>query len=204
MVIIDNGHGSDTKGKRSPNGLLKEYEWTRIVSRMLKERLDKEGIPSMLVVPESNDIKLTERVNRINAIHKVYPMAFLISIHNNAAGSNREWTKANGFSIFVSKNSSSKSKKLASIFTDNAIERGLTGNRSIPKNKYWTWPLTQKSDIYILSKSSCPAVLTENLFMDNISDYDFLMSNNGKEKIVQLHLDSIKDFLLYLDSEKKG
>ena len=28
-ILIDNGHGSNTKGKRSPDGRLMEYAYTR-------------------------------------------------------------------------------------------------------------------------------------------------------------------------------
>ena len=28
-ILIDNGHGYDTKGKCSPDGLFREYRWTR-------------------------------------------------------------------------------------------------------------------------------------------------------------------------------
>ncbi len=31
-VLIDNGHGSDTPGKRSPNGRLREYAYTREIA----------------------------------------------------------------------------------------------------------------------------------------------------------------------------
>ena len=29
VVLLDNGHGEDTKGKRSPDGSLLEYAYTR-------------------------------------------------------------------------------------------------------------------------------------------------------------------------------
>ena len=35
-ILIDNGHGEDTKGKCSPDGRLKEYAYTReIASRIV-------------------------------------------------------------------------------------------------------------------------------------------------------------------------
>ncbi|MBQ0142118.1 MAG: N-acetylmuramoyl-L-alanine amidase, partial [Prevotellaceae bacterium] len=32
-ILIDNGHGSDTPGKRSPDGLFREYSYTREIAR---------------------------------------------------------------------------------------------------------------------------------------------------------------------------
>lgn len=48
---------------------------------------------------------------------------------------------------------------------------------------------------YILRKTKCPAVLTENLFQDNKDDVDFLLSDKGKEAIVKLHVDGIVSYL---------
>jgi N-acetylmuramoyl-L-alanine amidase len=44
--------------------------------------------------------------------------------------------------------------------------------------------------------TNCPAVLTENLFMDNKEDVKLLLSEEGKNKIVNLH---VKGILTYLD-----
>ena len=48
-----------------------------------------------------------------------------------------------------------------------------------------------ESDFYILRHTSCPAVLTENLFMDNWDDYNFLLPEEGRQAIVDLHVDGI-------------
>jgi len=48
-----------------------------------------------------------------------------------------------------------------------------------------------ESDFYILRHTSCPAILTENLFMDNQDDYNFLLSEEGRQAIVDLHVDGI-------------
>ena len=32
-ILIDNGHGVETPGKRSPDGILREYAWNRKTSR---------------------------------------------------------------------------------------------------------------------------------------------------------------------------
>lgn len=87
-----------------------------------------------------------------------------------------------------------KSKKLAEIFTDESISRKMTGNRSIPSCKYWTWSWT-KSDIGILKNTSCPAVLTENGFMDCKEECDYLLSEKGKQDFVDLHVAAIEKYI---------
>ena len=31
-ILIDNGHGIDTPGKRSPDGVLREYAWNHLIA----------------------------------------------------------------------------------------------------------------------------------------------------------------------------
>lgn len=194
-VLVDNGHGINTKGKCSPDKRLKEYLWTRTASKMIVSRLCEIGIDADLLVPEMNDIPLSTRVKRVNDTCKKLGSSnvLLVSIHNNAGGSGIKWMDSRGFSVFVSKNASKKSKELAEMLTDEAVSRRLIGNRSIPKDKYWTWSWTDK-DIYILKNSNCPAVLTENLFQDNKEDVDYLLSPEGLLNLVNLHVEMIKKY----------
>ena len=39
IVILDPAHGSDVKGKRSPDGNHLEYIWRREICKKLKDRL---------------------------------------------------------------------------------------------------------------------------------------------------------------------
>jgi len=48
------------------------------------------------------------------------------------------------------------------------------------------------SNFAILRDTLCPAVLTENLFMDQPDDCRFLLSDEGRDLIVDLHLSAIK------------
>lgn len=34
-ILVDNGHGIKTPGKCSPDGLLREYAWNRLISSLL-------------------------------------------------------------------------------------------------------------------------------------------------------------------------
>ena len=43
--------------------------------------------------------------------------------------------------------------------------------------------------------SWCPAVLTENFFMDNHSDLEYLQSRAGKQAVVDTHVEGIIDYL---------
>ena len=186
-VLIDNGHGVDTKGKRSPDGSLLEYEYCRKIAKMVVDKLKNKGVDAELLVPEINDINLNERVNRVNKYH--HKDTILISIHIDAAGDGRDWMKAKGWSVFVSTNASSTSKILADYLAISAKKNGLNVRQQYNDRTYWT------KNLCILRESNCPAVLTENLFMDNKADVEFLLSNEGIETITNIHVDGILNFL---------
>lgn len=190
-ILIDNGHGSDTKGKRSPDGRLLEYRWAREIAQRITTALRSRGIDAERIVTEERDISLTERVRRVNNICRQTDArnVCLVSIHVNAAGSGG-WRIARGWSGWVYTRSSDNSKRLAQLLYAEAEQRGLQGNRSVPKEKYWT------ANFYILRYTNCPAVLTENLFQDNKEDVEYLLSEKGKQTIVDLHVEAI---LRYLD-----
>lgn len=194
-VLIDNGHGENTPGKCSPDGRLREFAYCREIAQRVSRELSIRGIDAILLVPERTDTALRERVRKVNGwANKLGRQhLLLVSIHNNAAGADGEWHNATGFSVFISKNASTKSKLLAQIFTDTATEMGLMGNRSVPPEKYWVQSLAMTRD------TTCPAVLTENLFQDNENDVKFLLSEEGKRAIVALHVNSI---LKYINSIK--
>ena len=67
-VLIDNGHGVNTPGKRSPDGRFREYKYNREIAAAVVEHLKLRGIDAELLVPEEEDISLEERSRRVNKI----------------------------------------------------------------------------------------------------------------------------------------
>ena len=190
-ILIDNGHGQNTPGKRSPDRTFFEWKFNREIAIPLVEELKKLGYDAERIVTEDvQDVTLTERCRRVNAwCNKLGKQnVILISVHANAAG-NGEWKNARGFTVHVAKVSSERSKQLAQSLYAAADKRGFRGNRSVPKERYWTDNFT------IIAKTNCPAVLTENLFYDNKEDLAILQSEEGKRKIVELHVEGIVNFL---------
>lgn len=188
-IWIDNGHGENTLGKCSPDKRFREWSYTREIARRVVAELKSQGYDAELLTPEDRDVSLSERVRRANAVRD----SIVISIHNNAAGGDGKWHNATGWSGFVAPNASQNSKRLAQILLEEAHKRGLQGNRSIPKEKYWV------GNFAIIRDTKMPAVLTENLFQDSQEDVKLLESEEGKKKIVDLHVEGIKRYL----SEKK-
>lgn len=190
-LLLDNGHGIDTPGKCSPDKSICEYKWAREMVERIAKKAQLAGIPTKIIVPELEDVPLKTRTARINAICKGNDARqfVAISVHINAAGSDNRWHDARGFCAFVAPNASKSSVRLAQLLWTHADKAGLRGNRSVPECKYWVQSLAMCRD------TVCPAVLTENLFMDNRIDAGFLNSEFGKEIIAEVHIAAIKDYI---------
>ena len=186
-ILIDNGHGHDTPGKRSPDGSLLEYAYAREIATMLEAELKAHGYDALRITPEENDIPLRERCRRAN---KYSPKeAILVSIHCNAAASDGKWHTAHGWAAYLSNNASASSKRLARSLAGAAKEQGLHVRLYSPQQPYWT------QNLAICRDTRCPAVLTENLFQDNKADVAYLLSEEGKQAIVALHLQGITNYI---------
>lgn len=192
-ILIDNGHGSDTPGKRSPDGSLLEYRWSREIASRIVLLLKSKGYNAELLVPEETDISLQTRAVRVNNFCKKLGSSnvLLVSIHINAAGMGSVWMNAKGWSAYTSPGTT-KSDALAEYiydeieknFPDRKIRKDLTdGDRDFEAN------------FYILKKTLCPAVLTENFFMDNQEECNYLLQESTKEKIVSSHVKGIIKFI---------
>ena len=53
----------------------------------------------------------------------------------------------------------------------------------------------KESQFYILKHTVCPAVLSENFFMDTEKDCRFMMTDAGRERIAKVHYNTIKRIL---------
>lgn len=186
-------HGSNTPGKRSPNGVLREYAYTREIAKLVKEKLENEhGVKTILLIPEEEDISLGERCRRANKIHAQNNCdTILISIHLNAAGNGVNWASGKGFEAYTYYGYS-KSDILADCLYE-AAEKYLPGVKM--RTDLSDGDKDKEAGFYILKHTIMPAVLTENLFQDNKEDYEFLLSPEGKEAIVGLHVQGILDYI---------
>lgn len=199
-VLLDNGHAKSTPGKRSPlfedGKQFFEYEFARDIVKRISNELQKLNINYKIVTPEVDyDVPLTTRANRVNRYCSKLGKdnCLLISIHANAAGMGKDWMNARGWSVWTTKGKTD-SDKYADIFYKEAEKLlpkyGMTLRRDLSDgdNDY-------ESNFTILYKSKCPAILTENLFQDNKIDCEFLMSEQGREVITQIHVNAIKNIL---------
>ena len=193
FILIDNGHGLDTPGKRSPDSKFLEATYTREIARKVVADLIDRDYNAQLLVPEPEDIPLSERVCRINAQCNTLGKSnvIIISIHVNAAGNGSQWLNATGWSCYTSKGQTTSD--LIAEYLYEAATKNFPGKR-IRTDKSDGDPDWEES-FYILRKTLCPAVLTENFFMDNHSDLEYLQSRTGKQAIIDTHVEAVTEYL---------
>lgn len=189
IILLDNGHGRETPGKRSPDGRLMEWEYTRQLAAAIEARLLATGYNVRRIVEEAADVPLRERCRRVNEVCRTHPHVLLISLHCNAAGNGSQWCEARGWGAYVSLNASENSKRLARSLCEAAELFGQKVRRYAPGQPWWP------QDLAMCRDTQCPAVLTENLFQDNRADVDYLLSMEGKQALADLHVQGIADYI---------
>lgn len=186
IIILDAGHGVETPGKRSPvyNGnQLFEWEFNRDIVMRIVRMLHHAGYGEQVKCGiVSHDTPLRERVKLINEIpgDKV-----LVSIHANAGG-------GTGFEAFTY-HGESASDKYATIICEE-FQKEFPHERL--RSDFSDGDPDKEAAFYILKHTNCPAVLTENFFMDNPRDCAMLKDYDVRERIAMFHTRAILRILI--------
>lgn len=190
--ILDNGHGEDTKGKRSPeyapNKQLKEGDFNRIIVNKLYKRLKEEGVNSSILVPEKTDIDIEERFKRIDKEKDTKPRIYLAVHANSIPSPNNRWSPVNGIEVYYRKQDNS-SKEIANTFINSLVESTGANNRGIKTANFYLLENSNSIDI--------PAILIESGFLTNKEELQKLLSDNYQDKIVEGLLNAIKEINEY-------
>ena len=182
-LYIDNGHGIDTKGKRSPvwkdGSQLFEWEYNRQLVADIVELLNGTNITPIIVVPEVNDISLSERVDRVNKAARFHASDnnLFLSVHGNAGG-------GTGWECFTANQCSEKSVRFAKMLSDRF-------SQMFPNEKNRG---CKKENFFVIKHTCCPAVLTENFFFDNETDCKKMIDKDFRHSIAEVHAIAIKDY----------
>lgn len=162
-IAIDAGHGKETAGKRSPDGLLREYEFNRDVAQRLKGHLTRHGIDVMLTAPNDTDVSLNTRCTLSNNAKCDY----FVSIHANAYG--ETWNTAKGWEIYILSKGGQAEKLARDIRTASVPQLGLV-DRGVKCEQF-----------AVLKNTAMPAVLIEHGFYTNIDECEKLKTAEFRE-----------------------
>ena len=184
--LLDNGHGGlnpetgeyvTAPAKMFDHGdfVFQEGVFNRQIVARVAEKLKAAGIDFMILVPEWEDISLTERVRRVNEQHINGNLCSVVCIHANAGGGvGREFFTSEGQTI---------SDKMADCYFDAFDDE-------IPKQKVRTgkWEdgdRDKEARFAMVQKVIPSSVLLEIGFMDNYDEAKWMMSDEGQEDIAE-------------------
>ena len=186
LVGLDDGHGMETAGKRTPalkadlqfrgktykkGSIIHENDFNENLMELLEKELDRCGIGHIQLAPGDTDISLQNRVKKANS----NKCDLVVSLHANAlAGAWQE--KAYGLVVIHHKNCQAKSKTLANNcykylskdvkwYSNGATKYGVKADQDI-----------SGYSLYILKNTTMPAILVEYGFMDNWEDVKMMCS----------------------------
>ncbi len=191
FILLDPGHGQETPGKRSPvwpdGSILYEYEFNRDICSRISSALFRDGLGTKVynLVPELDDISLAERIRRARRwCTSLGNDALLISVHANAGG-------GTGFEVFTTPGedhsdlyASQFSEMLKASFPDIKFRADVGDNDP-----------DKEANFYIIKNAPCPAMLVENLFMDNEADCRKLLDPGFRDKLAGVYVEFIKKVL---------
>ena len=194
-IILGTAHLKSTPGKCSPDGKFREYYYSRKVVAAIKANLKNLGY-NVFVDIEDDDLNVTQsrelqlRCKVVNDLCKLYKDCVYVSIHVNAASSDGKWHTATGWEIYTTPGKT-KADKLATCLYEVA-KKNFKDIKL--RTDFFDGDPDKEANLYVLKHTSCPAVLTENLFQDNKSDVEYLLSDKGFNEIVKIHVEGILEY----------
>ncbi|MGX1832383.1 N-acetylmuramoyl-L-alanine amidase [Paenibacillus taichungensis] len=180
-VWIDAGHGGKDPGAVA-NG-IQEKDIVLKVSIGIKNRLEADYENVQVLLSRSTDVflELKERTTKSNAAGA----DLLVSIHCNAGGGK------GGFESFRYTSASENSIKL-----QDKLHKAIMGKLGgIDRGQ-------KAQNLHMVRESKMPAVLTENLFIDVVSDADRLKQTTVINAIIDGHVQGIAAYLGLVEKTK--
>lgn len=203
-IFLDAGHGGiDPRGNYTTfpgkcyyhknrdfhkGGWFYEGVSNRNITYKVAEKLTAMRYYPVIVSHPYIDTSLTHRSNLANHLSTSFKRNVFISNHSNAVSSTN---KARGFEIFTSPGHT-KSDDFAKIYFDNmqASFKDEITYRPASDTK-----CDKEARFTVLTNTIMPAILTEHLFFDNVHDADLLFSEYFIDKVSDVQVKSILDFI---------
>lgn len=174
-IAVDPGHGGNDPGAIGPSG-YSEAEAALDISLRLRDLLESYNADVVMTRESDVTVGLQERANIANNAGA----DIFVSIHNNAFDGT-----AQGIETYYFEGLSpwSEAAQLADSVQSNLIAEINSPDRGIKTDSFT-----------VLSQTNMPAILTENMFIDNPHEEAKLMQPSVRERIAEAHLDGIADY----------
>lgn len=171
-IAIDDGHGMETAGKRTPlfsdGSYMKENEFNNAVAQLLKVMLEKVGVETVMVAYEDTDVSLATRVQRANdSKADAY-----VSIHANAYGDGVSFNDGQGIETWIYEYTGQTTYNLAEKVQNELVSLCGRRDRGIKRS----------SAFYVLKNTNMSAILVECGFMTNLEEALLLKTDDYRKK----------------------
>lgn len=168
-IFIDPGHGRSDPGAVA-NG-LKEKDLVLTISRHMRDMLLDEYQDVQVQMSRDSDIylSLSERAQIANA----WGADYFVSIHCNAGG-------GTGFETFIH-----DSRPAKSVAYQNVVHPAILDKMGVRDRG------KKAANFAVLRLTKMPAILTENLFIDNASDAKLLKDPVFLQQVARGHVEGI-------------
>lgn len=191
VIIIDAGHGGIDGGTQTKDGVL-EKDINLSIAMKLKNVLTSFGYNVIMTRESDTSIhsdgvtgirnqKISDIKNRLHIIEST-DNAIFISIHQNYFSQ----SKYSGAQIFYSKNNPFSEKLAQSIRASVISNLQKENTREIKQSG---------KEIYLLNKTTVPAVMVECGFLSNKEEADLLKTENYQLKLAFFIATGITDYL---------
>ncbi len=189
-VIIDAGHGGEDGGAvgKTEMGEVYEKDLNLTIAMKLRDRLTQAGIT--VIMTREKDVLLYDRNTDYHGRRKVLdlaarlhigestPDALFISIHMNAFPQ----SKYHGLQVYYSPNHPLSRTLAQAMQTKAAADLQPDNQRKIKQ---------AGSNIFILDRLQCPAVMIECGFLSNAAECAVLQNENYQDRLVAILADCI-------------
>lgn len=187
IPILDTGHGGIvngryvTPGKRYDKSQPVIYEgvFNRIIADRIELIFNSMGVAYERIFVTEEDTPLEDRIKETNKIYREIKRVdkestcCLISLHGNAHVDER----ARGVEVYTSPGSTH-----SDLFADNILFAALN---TLPSSMRFRHDFSdgdadKEARFLVLTRTECPAVLTEFGFMTNKHDRQFMLNGDGQ------------------------
>ena len=186
-IMIDAGHGYETAGKRTVDG-MKEYQFNRAVANEMKRLLKNyQQVTCLFSHSDKEDIPLKNRVAQANQTNA----DLFISIHANAHGNGKQWTSSSGIETYVYTSKPKKAYELALLVQEELIRKTARKDRGV-----------KTANFFVLKETVMTAILCECGFMTNQLEANLLRTAAYQMTCAEAIVDAIASYY-HLESRKK-
>jgi len=178
-IVLNAGHGMNTSGKRTPDG-MREFEFNSAVAEYMKaELLTYNGIEIKFTHDPTGKVDVRRSTRIANG--KAWGNDLWVGIHANAFGNG--WSDAHGIETFVAVIASNTSVELANAVQTALVKEIGLANRGVKRSNFDEVALTK-----------CPAILIEHAFMTNREEAELLKSDAFRRKCALSNSRAIAEF----------